>query len=126
MSKAIIIKLITMYSLAYNVDPKIALSVVEIESDYNQNAIGVTNDIGLFQLNPNSFPEYTKEQLLNPKLNIKLGVKYLAKMKKECKYKEDNTWLICWNVGKNYNKQINHPNLFPFIKKINIAMERDL
>jgi|ERR1019366_8176476 soluble lytic murein transglycosylase-like protein len=126
MTKAIIIKLITMYSLAYNIDPKIALSVVEIESGYNQNAIGVTKDIGLFQLNPNSFPEYTQNELLSPELNIKLGVKYLAKMKKECKYKEDNLWLICWNIGKNYKKPINHPRLFPYIKKINIVMGRNL
>jgi soluble lytic murein transglycosylase-like protein len=122
MTKTLIIKLITMYSLAYNIDPRIALSVVEIESGYNQNSIGVTKDIGLFQLNPNSFPEYTKEQLLDPKINIRLGVKYLAKMKKECKYKEDNLWLICYNFGIKNAKRVKHPELWNYTKKVKFAM----
>jgi hypothetical protein len=62
---------------------------------------------------------------LDENINIKEGVKYLAKMKKECKYNNNNEWVICYNVGKNYKKTINHPELFPYVKRINIAMENN-
>lgn len=127
MMKLMIIKLVTLYAIQNGIDPKIALSVVAVESGFNPNVIGVTGDVGLFQLNPKSFPGYSIKQLKDPTLNIELGIKYLAKMKKECKYKDNNEWLICWNYGpKNANK-VKHPSLFPYVKKIKLTMnERNL
>jgi soluble lytic murein transglycosylase-like protein len=122
MTKIMLIKLITMYSLAYNIDPKITLSVVAVESGFNSSIIGITGDAGLFQLNPKSFPNYTIKQLKDPRLNIELGIKYLAKMKKECKYKDNNTWLVCWNFGPKNAKKVKHPELFPYVKKIELVM----
>lgn len=122
MMKIMIIKMITMYSLQYGIDPKIAISVAAVESGFNPNAIGITQDIGIFQLNPKSFPDYTKKQLLDPETNIVLGIKYLAKMKKECKYKDDNEWLVCWNYGPKNAKKVKHPSLFPYVKKIKLTM----
>lgn len=123
MTKLTIIKLITMYSLAYNIDPSIAISVCAVESGFNTNAIGITNDLGLFQLNPKSFPQYNKKQLLDPKLNIKLGIKYLAKMKKECNYKGDVNWLICYNMGIRGAQKIRQPASNSYIKKIKLNMK---
>jgi soluble lytic murein transglycosylase-like protein len=122
MVKLMIIKMITMYSLAYNIDPKIALSVVAVESGFNPNVIGITGDVGLFQLNPKSFPNYSIKQLKDPTLNIELGIKYLAKMKKECKYKDNNEWLVCYNYGIKNTKKVKHPELFPYVKKVKLAM----
>lgn len=123
MTKFMIIKLITIYSLAYNVDPSIAISVCAVESRFNPNAIGITNDLGLFQLNPRSFPQYTKKQLLDPKLNIKLGIKYLAKVKKQCHHKEGINWLVCYNYGFKNAKRVKYPELFPYVKKIKLTMK---
>jgi soluble lytic murein transglycosylase-like protein len=120
--KLMIIKMITMYSLQYGIDPKIALSVVAVESGFDSTIVGVTGDVGLFQLNPKSFPNYTVKQLKDPTLNIELGIKYLAKMKKECKYKNDNEWLICWNYGPKNAKKVKHPGLFPYVKKVKLVM----
>jgi soluble lytic murein transglycosylase len=122
MMKLIIIKMITMYSIQYGIDPKVALSVCQIESNFNTNVIGITGDIGLFQLNPNSFPNYSKNQLKDPITNMKLGIKYLAKMKKECNYKNNNEWLVCYNYGMKNAKKIKHPELFPYVKRINLVM----
>ena len=126
MTKIMLIKLITMYSLAYNIDPKIALSVVAVESGFNSSIVGITGDIGLFQLNPKSFPNYTTKQLKDPRLNIELGIKYLAKMKKECKYKDNNTWLVCYNMGPKAAKIVKHPELWPYTKKVLAMNERNL
>lgn len=118
MTKLAILKLITYYSIIYGVNPNVAISVAAVESQFNPGAIGVTNDLGVFQLNPKSFPNYTKLQLLNPNINIMLGVKYLAKVKKECKHKDNNDWLVCWNYGPKNAQKVKHPQLFPYIKKI--------
>lgn len=124
MTKIAIIKMIQMYCLIYGVDPQIGVSVAAVESRLNPNAIGVTKDVGLFQLNLKSFPEYTKEQLLEPHLNARLGIKYLAKMKKECKYKEGLTFLICYNYGKQNAKKVKFPQKFPYLKRIEIQIAK--
>ncbi len=127
MTKLIIIKMITVAALKYGVSPEVAISVAAVESQFNPNVIGVTFDYGLFQLNPKSFPNYTKTQLLDPKTNIELGVKYLAEVKKTCNHKEGITWLVCYNYGNKNAKKVKHPTLFPYIKKVQLAInERNL
>ena len=122
MMKITIIKLITMYSIQYGIPPEISLAVAAVESQFNPNAIGVTNDLGVFQLRPQSFPTYTKKQLLNPIINIQLGIKYLAKVKKECKYKDNLDWLTCYNMGPRRAKMIKHPSLNKYVKKVEFAI----
>lgn len=127
MTKLMIVKMITVYALKYGVDANVAISVAAVESQFNPNAIGITHDLGVFQLNPKSFPEYTKAQLLDPKTNIELGVKYLAKVKKECNHQEGITWLVCYNYGNKNAKKVKHPMLFPYVKKVQLAInERNL
>lgn len=122
MTKLALIKLITMYSLQYGIDPNIAVAVVATESSFDYNAIGITGDVGLFQLRPSSFPQYTTYQLLNPRLNIRLGVWYLSYVRKHCTHKEGVTWLICYNYGFKNAHRVKHPKLFPYIKRIDLAM----
>jgi soluble lytic murein transglycosylase-like protein len=51
MMKLMIIQLIQTYSLQYGVNPNIAISVAAVESQFNPTTIGITGDIGVFQLN---------------------------------------------------------------------------
>lgn len=127
MTKIAIIKLITYYSLIYGIQPEISISVVEVESQFRPSVVGITGDVGLFQLQPASFPQYSIKQLKDPKLNIELGIKYLAKMKKECNHKKNNEWLVCYNFGKRNAKKVKHPELFPYVLKIDreIAMRNN-
>lgn len=124
MNKIIIAKLIMFYSSLYGIDPKLALSVAQIESGLNPNAISSTSDYGVFQLNSNSFPEYSKAQLLDPNINIIVGINYLVKMKKECKFKDNNEWLACYNLGKKKANKIHYPKLWPYVKKINAQINK--
>jgi soluble lytic murein transglycosylase-like protein len=123
MSKAIIIKLIIFYAGLYGVNPKLALAVCETESNFNPNAISQTQDVGLFQLHEQSFPQFSKAQLLQPEINIPAGILYLKKMKKECKFKKENEWLACYNLGKRKASKIHYPAKWPYVKKVSIAME---
>jgi soluble lytic murein transglycosylase-like protein len=122
MTKLMIIKLIQTYSLMYGVDPKVAISVAAVESQFDSQIIGMTGDVGVFQLRPSSFPSYSIKQLQDPKINIELGIKYLAQMKKQCKYKDDIDWLLCYNVGVRKANTIKHASLFPYVKKVKLVM----
>lgn len=119
MTKVIILKLITYYSLVYNINPSISIAVAQQESAFNPSVIGSTGDVGLFQLRPASFPNYTIKQLQDPRLNIELGVKYLVKMKHECKHQNNNEWLVCFNYGPTNAMKVKHPGLWPYTKQIN-------
>jgi|ERR1700722_5989528 len=123
MTKYIIIKLIIFYSQIYGIDPKLSLAVAKIESNFNPSAVSQTADYGVFQLNSGSFPQYTKDQLLDPKVNIPEGIKYLAKMKKECKFKNNNEFLVCFNYGKKNANKVHYPKLWPYKVKVELAMK---
>jgi soluble lytic murein transglycosylase-like protein len=125
MTKAMIVKMIIFYSQLYHVDQNIALAVARQESNYNPNIISETNDVGVFQLNVRSFPQYSINQLKDPKINIPEGIKYLAKMKKECKYNKDLEWLVCYNLGPERSKTLRYPALWPYTRKIAAIIERN-
>lgn len=124
MSKLLIIKMIVLYSHIYGVNPNVSVAVAMVESNLNPNAIGITKDLGIFQLNPSSFPQFTKKQLLNPKTNIMVGIKYLAKLQKECNHKGELEWLVCYNLGPNGAKKVKHPRLWPYLKKVKREIAR--
>lgn len=123
MSKTIIIKLIMFYSQIYHVDANLSLAVAKTESGLNSKAISKTHDYGLFQLNEASFKQYTKAQLLDPNINIPEGIKYLAKMKKECKFKDNNNFLVCYNMGIKNARKVKYPSKWPYTKKVLLAMK---
>lgn len=124
LSKVFLIKLITYYSALNGIDPRISISVAELESKMNPNAIGAAKEIGLFQLKPKYVTGYTREELFEPEINIKVGVERLAQIKRESKIKGKLSWLCEYNVGKTGARKIKHPELFPYVLKIqnNIAM----
>lgn len=119
MTKIMIIKLIYITSLQYGISPDVSLAVARNESNFNPNSISKSGDLGVFQLRAKSFPNYTKKQLLDPKTNITLGIKYLVKMKKECVFKNDNKFVICYNVGARKAQIIKHPDLHPYYVNFN-------
>ena len=100
MTEAMIISIITTYSLIYGVDPKVALSVAKVESGLNHKAISRDlKDHSVFQIRSSSFPSLTKKGLMNPYVNILIGIRYLKTVSENCKFKEDNTWVVCYNRG---------------------------
>lgn len=119
---AAILALITYYAGMYGIDPNVAVAVVQHESKFNVHAVGSKNERGLFQLMPSSFPQYKPDELFNPKLNIKLGIEYLAWNKKYCKHKENINWLTCYNYGLKNAEHVRYPHLFPYVKEISKIM----
>lgn len=76
---------IEKYSQEYKVDPKVVISVMKVESDFNPSAQSHTNAKGLMQIMPDTSKHIAKLlklnpnsiDLNNPETNIQLGTYYL-------------------------------------------------
>jgi hypothetical protein len=97
--------MIIQYSLLNEVPINLAFSIAAIESQFDLNAKGInTNsyDIGLFQLNNTSFPNYTEKELFNLETNIKLATETLRS-----NYNRSGSWvwsIINYNIGFKINE----------------------
>ena len=123
METAYIMQLIVAYSLQMGIDPNISLAVVQVESKFNSKAVGSLGEVGLFQVRP-EYSIYTKQELFNPKNNIREGLRILNEARLDCKHKKENTWLVCYNVGRHRGKSIKYPKLFPYYVKVQAAREQ--
>jgi len=126
LTKAAIISLIIHYANLYGVEPATALAVVQIESNFKTNAVGPKNEVGLFQLNPKAFPQYSRIYLTNYRNNIKVGVKFMKEMQRTCVHKNDLNYLVCWNYGISRAKTVKHPELFPYVVAVKKARKNYL
>lgn len=99
-------------------DPALISAVIKTESNFNSDLVGMHGERGLMQLLPSSFPNTSINKLKDIRTNVKLGVEYLAKMKKSCVHKVNKTWVVCYNVGVGGARKIKHPTKFPYYIKV--------
>lgn len=116
-TKALLITFIQFYATQFNIDPKVAIAVAEVESAFKIDAIGGVGEVGLFQIRP-EFSVVDEKELLNPIVNIIIGIRKLRKAKNECVHQVNLTWLICYNVGITGAKRIQYPELHPYVLKV--------
>lgn len=116
MGSSIIIELITFYSIMYNFDPNLAKSVSYVESAYKPAALGRHGEYGLFQVRPMNLEP--NEMVCDLHENIKSGLRFLNETKLDCIHKGKFNWLVCYNMGKNKAKEVRHPSLFSYVKKV--------
>jgi len=84
------------YSEENELDPLLSFSIIKAESDFDENALSASNAIGLMQLLEKTAEEiaiqdlkmenFKKEDLYNPEINIKIGLKYFSNLLKEYDY----------------------------------------
>ena len=90
-------------SSVYGVDPILVASIIEIESSWNPKSVSNKGACGLMQVVPKWNPspsgkKYTCEQLKEPKLNIKVGIRALSRWQKAAK--GDTSLTLCaYNAG---------------------------
>lgn len=86
----------------YGIDPRLVLAVIEVESNYETNAVSPKGATGLMQLMPQTARRYGMQsvsELLDPRKNIQWGVQHL----KELLDQYDGQWalaLAAYNAGK--------------------------
>lgn len=108
---------VAIYSSMYNVDPMIALSVMQVESGCNPQVIGLKGEVGLMQLMP-QFTTGSKKSLSQIQTNIKLGIEKLSQVKQRCKHQKDMTWVICYNRGVTGGSKISNPKSDVYYRKV--------
>lgn len=101
------------FSDKYDIDPYLVMSVINVESGYNKDAISSKEARGLMQIaestgewasNKLEIDNYQKEMLFDPKLNIEFGTWYLKNLAGEFGGKRDLV-LAAYNGGSgNVNK----------------------
>lgn len=68
-------------AMAEGIDPELAFRLVRLESDFNPRATSPVGAVGLTQLMPSTAKFFekgvTRERLYDPKLNLRVGFRYL-------------------------------------------------
>jgi len=84
-----LVRMIIEAALSYDIPVSLLFSIIYVESSFNPEAVNRnangTYDYGLMALNNRTFSNYTKEQLIDPETNLRLGCEYLIKLKKRYK-----------------------------------------
>ena len=84
--------LIKKYSKEYNMDPYLIAAIINVESNFNKNAISSKDARGLMQIIPKTgewaagklgIENFTVELLFDPETNIRIGIWYLDMLKNE-------------------------------------------
>ena len=98
--------LVTELSSHYGYDPALIVAVIMTESSFNPSSRSHRGALGLMQLLPNTAESLAEETyrpwagehaLLDPTLNVSLGVRYLAKLHK--RFGSLETALAAYNYG---------------------------
>lgn len=128
MTLVLIKKMIVTYALAHNVDPYVALSIANIESNYRHDVVSHTEDYGIFQINKKYYPDIEHASIEE---NIEIGIKHLKFTKKHCSLDKErlhkkfpyngkhlkNLWIVCYNVGVNGIRKLKEPWKFEYFRK---------
>lgn len=84
----------------FNLDPKLVLAVIQVESAYQTKAVSSANAQGLMQLIPATAERFGVRDAFNPKDNIRGGMTYLRWLLR--KFEGDVTKTVAaYNAGEN-------------------------
>lgn len=75
--EAEIVRLVHRLAPEYQVDPKLVLALIVVESDFDATAVSPKNAQGLMQLIPATAQRFGVKRVFNPADNIKGGLAYL-------------------------------------------------
>ncbi|MDI6757197.1 MAG: lytic transglycosylase domain-containing protein [Endomicrobiia bacterium] len=92
----------------YGIDPLMVISIIYAESSFIPHAQSRKGAVGLMQILPSTYAEIGKElglsdsgsSLKDPRVNIKVGVYYLSKLRREKWIENDIELLSAYNAGR--------------------------
>lgn len=103
-------------------DLPVTMAVAQHESGFNSQAVGSHGEVGVFQVRPQYIAGYTKDELVNPEINIMVGISLLKEAKDKCIHKKRHDWLVCYNLGRSGAKRILYPSLFSYVLDVERIM----
>jgi len=113
---------IRIAALKYGVEPALVKAVIQVESNFDPEAVSRAGARGLMQLMPGTAAQYSlgMQQIYNPQRNIEAGVRHLAYLKTLF---PNNTpfVLAAYNAGE--NNVIKHNGIPPFPETVNYVQK---
>jgi len=91
-------QLVEAAARAYQVNPDLIDSVIEVESNYNPYAVSPKGAQGLMQLMPDTARRFGVANVFDPKENVEAGVKYLRFL--EDTFQDDRLAIAAYNAGE--------------------------
>ena len=96
---------VSKYSQAYNVDENLIYALIKAESNFDEEAVSLKDAKGLMQLMYSTAEDVakknsinlTKENILDPDININIGTKYISTLLE--KYNCTEIALAAYNAG---------------------------
>jgi hypothetical protein len=81
-------------------DPFFILAIIAAESNFDIEAVSPTGARGLMQVIPATFRSVSDaKRMFDPVENVRAGIRYLAKISREYKFKDPETYLFAYNQG---------------------------
>jgi soluble lytic murein transglycosylase-like protein len=97
-SKAAVDRIVEEVSETHGVDPLLAKSVLQVESNYNQFALSPKGAMGLMQLMPATARQLGVSNAYDARQNIEAGVKFLKYLKSQ--FSDERLVLAAYNAGE--------------------------
>lgn len=93
------------YAKEYKIEKELIYAIIKVESNFNAEAISNKNATGLMQILESTAyevaeeigKEITKEDIINPEINIHLGIKYISNLIK--RYGNIELAVASYNAG---------------------------
>lgn len=106
-------KLILKASKKYNINIKLIIAIIKVESNGNPYAISKSNAIGLMQIKPSTAGKEvyihrklkgqpSKNILKNPQINIDIGANYICLLQKQMLNKINNKKILRYAIISSY------------------------
>jgi len=94
-----IIDKIKKYAALEGVDPKLCIAVAKVESNFDPEAVSSKGAVGVFQILPSLAARYgyRPEDLFDPDLNIRLGVRHLKELLR--RFRDVSLALAAYHAG---------------------------
>lgn len=119
---------IKAYSVKYDVDPYLVLSIIQVETRFNEKKISKKGAVGLMQIMPETaewlveqggFPLDHVKRVHEPEINIELGSMYLSSIYHQFS-KNNLVTIAAYNAGPgNVNKWIKSGDWDGSLKNLN-------
>ncbi len=91
-------EIVEQRAAAHGVDPLLVRSVMQVESNYNPNALSPKGAMGLMQLMPSTAKQLGVTNAFDVRQNIEGGVKFLRYLKSQ--FNDDRLVLAAYNAGE--------------------------
>lgn len=122
-----ILGLIRRYCTHYDVDADLVQAVMEVESDFEPQAVSTKGAQGLMQIMPETQQDLGLRDPFDPEANIEAGVRYLKKMMDT--FTSVETALAAYNAGpgnvKRYQGLPPFPETQQYVQRV-LAVYQDL